>query len=129
MLTSMSYHEYINKVRKTTVNSHENYQNGFPFQVRTVFPPNLHQIQPLATQVWNCDKIGLDPNVKWHKVVCTYRYFKSKIMLKAQTGERAPFWCTLLFFTQADRKLFMPPVVVCQAKEYSQDLHHNIPLD
>ena len=50
-------------------------------------------------------------------------------MWKDQTGERAPFWCTLLFFTRADGKCFMPPVVFHQSKEYSQDLHHNIPLD
>ena len=79
LLTSMSDHKDINKVSKKTVNSHENHQNEFPFQVRTVFPPDLHQIRPLATQVWNCDKIGLDPNVKWHKVVCTYKYFKRNL--------------------------------------------------
>ena len=50
-------------------------------------------------------------------------------MWKVQTGERAPFWCTLLVFTRAGGKFFMPPVIVHQAKEYSQDLHHNIPLD
>ena len=50
-------------------------------------------------------------------------------MSKVKTGERASFWCTLLVFTQAGGKCFMPPVVVHQAKEYSQDLHHNIPLD
>ena len=46
-----------------------------------------------------------------------------------QTGERAPFWCTLLVLTRADGQFFMPPAVVHQAKEYSQDLHHNIPTD
>ena len=50
-------------------------------------------------------------------------------MWKVQPGERAPFWCTLLVFTQSGGKWFMPPVVVHQAKEYSKDLHHNIPLD
>ena len=46
-----------------------------------------------------------------------------------QTGDRAPFWCTLLVFTIAYGKCFMPPVIVHQANEYSQDLHYNIPLD
>ena len=64
LLTSMSDHEDINKVRKTTVNSHKNHQNEFPLQVRTIVPPELHKIQPRATQVWNCDEIGLDPNGK-----------------------------------------------------------------
>ena len=50
-------------------------------------------------------------------------------MWKVQTGERAPFWCTVLVFTQDDGKCFMPPVIVHKAKEYSQYLHHNIPLD
>ena len=50
-------------------------------------------------------------------------------MWKGQTGERAPFWCILLVFTRADGQCFMYPVIVHQAKEYSQYLHHNIPLD
>ena len=78
LLTIISYHRYMNKASKTTVNAHDNYQNEFPLQVRMIVPPELHQIQPIATQVWNCDKIGLDPNVKWRKVVCTYKYFKGK---------------------------------------------------
>ena len=50
-------------------------------------------------------------------------------MWKVQTGERAPLCFTLLVFNRAGGRLFMPPVVVHQAKEYSQDLHHNIPFD
>ena len=50
-------------------------------------------------------------------------------MWKVQTGERAPFWCNSLVFTQSGGQFFMPPVIVHQAKEYSQYLHHNIPLD
>ena len=45
LLTSISDHKDINKVSKTTVNSHENNH-------RTIFPPDLHQIQPRATQVF-----------------------------------------------------------------------------
>ena len=75
LLTSMSDHEDINKVSKTTVDSHENRQNEFSLQVRTIFPPDLHQIQPRDTQVWKCDEIGLDPNYKWRKFVFTYKYF------------------------------------------------------
>ena len=65
----------MSKVRKKTVNSHENHQNEFTFQVRTIVPTDLHQIQPRATQVWNFDKIGFDPNGKWNKVVCNYKLF------------------------------------------------------
>ena len=64
LLTSLSDHEDTNKVRETTVKSNDNHHNGFPFQVRTIVPPNLHQIQPRATQVWNCDEIRFDPNGK-----------------------------------------------------------------
>ena len=46
-----------------------------------------------------------------------------------QTGERAPLWCTLLVFIQAYDKCFMPPIIVHQAKDYSQDLRFSIPLD
>ena len=50
-------------------------------------------------------------------------------MWKVQTGESAPFWCTLLVFIWAYGQCLMTPVIFHQAKEYSQDLHHNIPLD
>ena len=84
LLTSMSDHEDINKVSETKVNSHENNH-------RTIVPPDLHQIQPRATQVWNCDEIGFNPNGELCKFVCTYKYFQGEIMWKVQTGERAPF--------------------------------------
>ena len=129
LLTSSSDHKDINKVSETRVKSHANHQNEFNLQVRTIVPPDLNHIQPRAPQVWNCDKIGLEPNCKWRKVVCTYRNFQGKMMRKVQTGEIAPFWCTLLVFTRADGKFFMPPVIFHQDKESSQNLHHNIPLD
>ena len=69
LLTSMSDYEDINKVSEKTVKSHENHQKEFYLRVRTIVPPDLHQIQPRATKVWNCDEIGFYPNNKWHKVV------------------------------------------------------------
>ena len=110
LLTSMSDHEDINKVSETKVSSHGNHH-------RTIVPTDLHQIQPRATQVWNCDEIGFDSNSKWRKVVCTYKYFQGEIMWKVQTGERSPFWCTLIVFNRADGQCFMPPVIIHQAKE------------
>ena len=86
LLTSISDHRDINEVSETTLNSHDNHQNEFTFQVRMIVQTNLHHIQPRATQVWNCDEIGLEPNGKWHKVVCTYKYFQGEIMWKVQTG-------------------------------------------
>ena len=34
-------------------------------------PSELIEIQPRSTQVWNCDKIGFDPNGIRNKVICT----------------------------------------------------------
>ena len=64
LVTSMSDHKYMNKVNKTTVTSHENHQDEFPFHLRTIIPPDLHQIHPRDTEVWNCDEIGFEPNGK-----------------------------------------------------------------
>ena len=50
-------------------------------------------------------------------------------MWKAKTGERAPFWCTLLVLIRAGGKCFIPNIVVHQSKDYSQVIHHNIPLE
>ena len=75
----MSDHKYINKVSEIALNSHGNHHKKYPFQVQLIVPPDLHQIQARATQVWNCDEIGLVPNVKWRKVVCIYKYFKGEI--------------------------------------------------
>ena len=115
LLTIISYHRYMNKASKTTVNAHDNYQNEFPFRPITIVPHDLHQIKPRATQVWVCDEIGFDTDGKWHNVLCTYKFFQGSIMWRMQTGERAPFWCTLLVFNRDYGKWFMPPVVVHQA--------------
>ena len=119
----------MNKVSKTTTNSHDNNQKEFPCRLRMIFPPDLHQIQPRATQVWSCDKIMFEPNGKRHKVVSTYKFFRGGIMWKVQTGECAPFRCTLLVFTRSECKCFIHPIVVHQSKEYIEDLHQNTPLD
>ena len=84
LLTIMLDHKDINKVIKTTVNLRNNHQNEFTFRVRIIFPPDLNQIQPRATQVWNCDEIGFDPNGKWHKAVCNYKFFQREIMWKVK---------------------------------------------
>ena len=125
----MSDHKDINKVSEIKVNIHESNQKEFPFQVRTIVPTELHQIQTRATQVWNCDEIGFYPNSKCHKVVCNYKFFQGKILQKVKNGERTTFWCNLIVFTIADGKCFMLHVVVHQAKEYSQDLHQNTSLE
>ena len=102
LLTSMSDHKDTNKVNETTLKSHDNHQNEYTFQVRTIVPNELHQIQPITTQVWNCDEIRFYPNGKWNKVVCTYKLFQGERMRKVKTGECAPFWCNLFVFTRDD---------------------------
>ena len=94
-----------------------------------VIPYDINHIQPIATQLWNCDEVLYDPNGRWHKVICTYNFFQGERMWKVKTGERSLFWCTLLVFTQAGGKCFMPSIIVHQAKEYSQDLQFNVTLD
>ena len=94
-----------------------------------IIPSDINDIQPRSTYVWNCHEVGFDPNGGWHKVICTYKFFQGGRMWKVQTGERAPCWCTLLVFTQADGQYFMPSIIVHQAKEYSKDIHFNIPLE
>ena len=79
-------------------------------------PSELNDIQPRATQLWNCDEYGFDTNGKLNMLVCTYKLFPGEIMWKVQTGEWAPFWLQLLFFIRDDGKCFMSPIIVHQAK-------------
>ena len=93
-----------------------------------IIPSGLSNIQPRDTQVWKYDEIGFYPNGRCNKVVCTYKLFQGEWMWKVQTGERSTSWCTLLVINWSDDKCFMPPIIVNQSKEYSQDLQFNIPL-
>ena len=95
----------------------------------TVVPPDLHKIQPRPSQVWNCDEIGIDPNGKWTKVVCTYKFCMVEQIWKMQTGEHAPFWCTLLLWSRADGQCFIPPTVVHQGTNMTEDLQLYLPAD
>ena len=90
---------------------------------------DINDIQPRATQVWNYNEIGFEPNGRRSKVICTYKLFQGEKMWKVHTGEWAQFWCMLLVFTWAGGKCFMSPIIVHQSKEYFQDIHYNIPLD
>jgi hypothetical protein len=90
-------------------------------------PEDLDSIQPRPDQTWNCDEIGIDPNGKWHRIVCTYQWSPTGKIWKTQTGERAPFWITVLFFTRADGQCFIPPTIVHQGSELTADLLINLP--
>ena len=93
-----------------------------------IVPTNLHQIQPRTTQLWRCDDTGFDPNGKWNKAVRNYKLFQREIMWKVKNIGSAPLWYTIILFSRADVKCLMPPIVSQKAKDYFQDIHHNIPL-
>ena len=92
-----------------------------------VVPKDLDVIQPRADQVWNVDEIGIDPNGKWTRIVCTYKWCNIAKVWKTQEGEHAPFWVTLCFFTRADGQVFIPPTIVHKSVEWTKDLSLNIP--
>lgn len=95
----------------------------------TVVPRDLQEVLPRGNQVWNCDKIGVDPNGKWNKIVCTYKWCGVEKLWKTQEGEKAPFWVSFLFFSRADGQCFIPPTIVHQGTELSGDMQHGLPDD
>ena len=52
-----------------------------------------------------------------------------KRIWKYQTGERYTFCCTDMIFTRASGQLFMSPVIVHQAENYTKDVYWNLPSD
>jgi len=94
-----------------------------------VVPEDLASIRPRSSQVWNCDEIGFDPNGNWNRMICTYNWYPIDQIWRTQTGEHAPFWCTLLVFTRADGQCFMPLVLVHQSACLSKDLLFGVPSD
>ena len=53
-------------------------------------PPDLQDIQPRPSKVWNYDVIGFDTDDKWNKMVGTYKFFMGERLWITHTGERAP---------------------------------------
>ena len=117
IITGMPEHEEANKVKKEIEDSRDNDDNNQPILQKMIIPSDLSDIQPRATQVWNCGEVGFDPNIRWNEVVCTHKFFQGERMWKVQTGERSPLWCTLPVFTRAYGQCFMSPIIVHQAKE------------
>ena len=76
VLTSTTEHEEDNKVNKKIKDSRNNDENNQPLLQKMIIQFDLNEIQPRTTQVFNCDEIGSDPNRKWNKVICTYKFFK-----------------------------------------------------
>ena len=72
--------------KKKAKDSRENNETNKPFLQTMIIPSELNDIQPIATQVWNCDEIGFDPNGRCNKVIYTYKFFQVKRMWKVKTG-------------------------------------------
>ena len=73
-------------------------------------------------------KLGLIPMEGGTRSYVLRSSFKVK-NVEGKNGEISQLWCKLLIFTQGDGKFFMPPIVVHQSKDYSQDTHFKILLD
>ena len=64
ILTSMSEHEEANIVNEELEDSRDNDDNNQPILQENIIPSDLNDIQPRATQVWNCNSFGFVPNVR-----------------------------------------------------------------
>ena len=78
LLTSISKHEESNKVNKTLEDSRDNDDKNQPILKKMFTLSDINDVQPRATQVWNYNKIGFDPNVIWSKVICNYKLFQGE---------------------------------------------------
>ena len=81
-------------------------------------PPDLQDIQPFPSQVWNFDEILFDLNRSWYNIVCTYKFLEADRICRGQMCEWAPFWCTALVRTRANEQYLIPPVQVHQSMHY-----------
>jgi hypothetical protein len=71
--------------------------------------------RPLPTQVHNGDEIGMDPNGQFPAVLTLGQAIRSnKRNFSVVSGEKAPFWVTLFYFTRGDGAVVCPPCVVHQ---------------
>ena len=75
--------------------------------------------RPSANQVWNGDEIGWDPNGKARSTFSGRRE-PGERGFRHVTGERAPFWATMFFFTRADGDRPVPPMIVHQGGSDSE---------
>ena len=76
--TIISYHKDMNKVRKTTVKSHDNHQNKFPFQVRTIVPSTSIISNQETLKCVTVMKLGLTPMVNGTRLYVLTSYLKGK---------------------------------------------------
>lgn len=85
-----------------------------------IVPDDLDDIQPRADQIWNADEIGFDPDGKWDRVVCTFKWCMSDKLWMTKTGEKAPFWVSMLYFVRADGMCHLPPTICHKSKNLNK---------
>ena len=90
----MSEHEKSNKSNKELKDSWDNDEKNQPFLQKMISPSDINGIQTEATQVWNFDEFGFDPNGRRNKFIYTYKLFQGKRMWKVKTVEQVTLWCT-----------------------------------
>ena len=76
LLTSMSENVQSNKQNYTFLVSLDNIDNNQLFLKNMNIPYNLIYIQPISTQVRNCDEIGVYSNGNWNDFICSYKRFQ-----------------------------------------------------
>jgi hypothetical protein len=74
----------------------------------------LVTVVPSAWQIWNGDEIGFDPNGKILPVSTLVQKGDDARLFNRVTGERAPFWATMFYFSCGDGRLPIPPMLVHQ---------------
>jgi hypothetical protein len=84
---------------------------------------------PEASQIWNGDEIGFDPNGKWEPVFYIMPHKRKMRVFQARSGERAPFWGTMFFWSRADGQCFIPPTIVHQGAALAELHILNLPPD
>ena len=94
-----------------------------------IIPSVVYNIQLILSQLWNCNEIRFETNGNWFKVVLNLNSHTSHKVRNTQTGQRAPFCCTLLVFTWSYDQLFLFLILIHYLDEYTQNLHNNIPYD
>ena len=87
LIAIMEENEQGKKKNDKVEDSRDKIDKNQPLLQNMNIPYDLNEIQPRATQVWNCDDIMFYPNGRWEKVVCTYKLFSGEQMWNVKNGE------------------------------------------
>jgi len=85
--------------------------------------------RPRASQVYTGDEMGLNPKGKWYRVLALNYYQAMKRLWRVSTGEHAPFWVTLFFFTRCDGQMPIPPCIIHESATVSEFFAMHLPED